>query len=245
VKHVTSTTDASANTEQKTAKAAARELRFQAAMPAIPGVPTQRKRQIKLSSRQATLAFCALIALISGGVWMAARKPHAAVVLVPDPPVPDLPPAEPINDTATSPVPATNEIGTIEEFARPWSVKKFTYTSLMTHARVPAIAIRLPVGDGHSSESYWAISLQVPYGHCELEYVTDENALAQRFGFHATHPMIADACSGTIYDPLRVTTMSDGAWARGEIVQGAGVSPPLQVEILIEGDKIVAGRSED
>jgi hypothetical protein len=151
----------------------------------------------------------------------------------------DLPP------TRSAHARSNNEIGTVEDLVQPWSARKFSYSRPVTHEEVPAIAIRLPGGNGQSSASYWAILLKAPYGQCDLEYVSDVKEIASRFGFVAKHPMIADACSGTLYDPLRTGTLPNGSWARGEIVQGAGFRPPMQIEIRIEGDRIIAGRSED
>jgi hypothetical protein len=138
-----------------------------------------------------------------------------------------------------------NEIGTIEQLSAPWSAKKFNYTHTLTGQQIPAIAIRLPGGNGRTAASYWVILLKAPFGNCALEYVSDTKEIASRFGFSASHPMIADACSNTLCDPMRMATLPNGSWARGEIVQGSGYRPPLQVEIRIDGDKLIAGRSED
>jgi hypothetical protein len=131
------------------------------------------------------------------------------------------------------------------ELAHPWSAKKFSYSRPVTHEEVPAIAIRLPGGNGKTSASYWAILLKAPFGQCELEYISDVNEVASRFGYAAKHPMIVDACSGTLYDPLRTGTLPNGSWARGDIVQGAGFRPPMQIEVRVDGDRLVAGRSEN
>jgi hypothetical protein len=40
-------------------------------------------------------------------------------------------------------------------------------------------------------------------------------------------------------------TLPNGSWARGEIVQGSGFRPPMQIEVRLEGNKLIAGRSED
>jgi hypothetical protein len=128
---------------------------------------------------------------------------------------------------------------------QPWASKKFQYSHPLTRDSVAAIAIRLPVGTGRSSTSYWGILLKAPYGQCELQFATDLNQISEKYGYRATHPMVVDPCSNTVYDPLRTGTLPNGSWARGEIVQGAGFRPPMQIEIRIEGDRLVAGRSED
>ncbi len=125
------------------------------------------------------------------------------------------------------------------------AAKKFNYTRALNGEQVPAIAIRLPGGNGRTAASYWVILLKAPFGNCALEYISDTKEIASRFGFNATHPMIADACSNTLYDPTRMGTLPNGSWARGEIVQGAGFRPPFQVEIRLDDNKLIAGRSED
>lgn len=213
-------------------------------MPVIPGVPSAAQKTRVKMIKVAAIVLGGLLLVAGGRAWLKARSSHIASV-------PDEQEAAPVAAPIESePAPvarptAVNEIGTREEFDRPWAAKKFSYSSPLTHEAVPAIAIRLPNGDGHSSASYWGILLKAPFGQCELEYLTDLKVIASRFGYNATHPMIADACSGTLYDPLRTGTLPNGSWARGDIVQGSGFRPPLQVEILVQGDKLVAGRSED
>jgi hypothetical protein len=70
--------------------------------------------------------------------------------------------------------------------------------------------------------------------------VTDLGKLASQFGYHARHPMVADPCSGTLYDPLRLGTTPDGAWARGEAVQGSSIRPPVAVQVRVEANRLVA-----
>jgi hypothetical protein len=222
--------------------------RFSAEMPKIPGVgglatPDGQARARMIWGR-AAVAVGAFLVLASAGAWIMTRTKHsetaqAVPVLQPSPAVAELP-ALPATGAA-----AGHEIGTIEQFTAPWSAKKFTYTNTLTEQQTPAIAIRLAGGNGRTAASYWAILLKAPFGSCALEYVSDTKEIASRFGFSATHPMIADACSNTLYDPTRMGTLPNGSWARGDIVQGAGYRPPLQVEIRIDGNKLIAGRSED
>jgi hypothetical protein len=55
---------------------------------------------------------------------------------------------------------------------------------------------------------------------------------------------VAATCDGTLYDPLKLGTAPSGAWVRGEIVQGAGIRPPLAVEIRVEGRNVIADKME-
>ena len=106
------------------------------------------------------------------------------------------------------------------------------------------MVIRLPGTAASSSAAYWAFSLNAPYQLCQLEYVTDVDQLAARFGYHASHPMVAAACSGTVYDPLQLGTIPTGAWVRGEIVQGAGIRPPISIDVQVHGRDLIADRIE-
>jgi hypothetical protein len=227
---------------------AAPKQRFSADMPNIPGVSApaagEDQRNARTNWMRAAIAVGAFLFLGIAGAWMMTRSTHsetapAVLVLEPSPAVADLPAL-----SATG-VAAGHEIGTLEQFTAPWSAKKFTYTRALTNEQVPAIAIRLPDGNGRTAASFWVILLKAPFGNCALEYVSDTKEIASRFGFSATHPMIADSCSNTLYDPTRMGTLPNGSWARGEIVQGSGFRPPFQVEIRLDDNKLIAGRSED
>jgi hypothetical protein len=223
--------------------------RFSAEMPNIPGVTGAVEREVQDRARtnwgRAAVAVGALLVLGSVGAWLMTRTTHhetdatAVPVLQPSPAVDELP-ALPTAHAATS-----NEIGTVEQFAASWSAKKFTYTRPLNGQQIPAIAIRLPGTNGHTPASYWVILLKSPFGNCALEYISDAKEISSRFGFNASHPMIADACSNTLYDPTRMGTLPNGSWARGEIVQGSGYRPPLQIEIRLDGDKLISVRSEE
>jgi hypothetical protein len=221
--------------------------KFRSEMPNIPGVSgtgASNKKSISMDWRRATIAIGALLILGSGGAWLMTRTTHhdtasAAPVLQPSPPPEELP-AAPVSRTGT-----TNEIATVDELAAPWAAKKFSYTRPLNHEQVPAIAIRLPGGNGRTTASFWVILLRTPFGQCQLEYIIDTNQIADRFSFNASHPMIADPCSNSLYDPLRMGTLPNGSWARGEIVHGSGFRPPMQIEIHLDGNKLIAGRAED
>lgn len=219
--------------------------RFSAEMPNIPGVTGAAATKAQPTNwGRAAIAVLALLVLGSIGAWLMTRSTHtetaaAAPVLQPSPAVDELP-ALPVTRASTG-----NEIGTIDQLAAPWSAKKFTYTRPLNGQQTPAIAIRLPGTNGHTAASYWVILMKSPFGNCPLEYVSDPNEVASRFGFNTNHPMIVDACSNTLYDPTRMGTLPNGSWARGEIVQGSGFRPPMQIEIHVDGNKLFSVRSED
>jgi hypothetical protein len=86
-------------------------------------------------------------------------------------------------------------------------------------------------------------SLAEPFGDCRLEYVQDLSRLQDVYGFRAEHPMIGDPCSKAVFDLMKYGAGMDGL-VRGDIVQGSGLRPPIAIEIKVQGDKIVAVRSE-
>jgi hypothetical protein len=68
--------------------------------------------------------------------------------------------------------------------------------------------------------------------------------LSQRYTYTSNHPMVVSTCEGTVYDPLKMATLPDGSWVRGEIERGGGLRPPLAIQIHLHGNSIVADRSE-
>ena len=65
------------------------------------------------------------------------------------------------------------------------------------------------------------------------------------YGFGAaTHPMVGDPCSRTLFDPLKMTNLPGNFLVRGGIVQGSDLRPPLGVEIRVRGKDILAIRAE-
>ena len=131
-----------------------------------------------------------------------------------------------------------NVAATVEELSKPWDAKKFTFVNPLTRDNVDAMVMRLPGG------GLWAFSLQNPFGRCELEYVTDLGTLASQYRFNASHPMVASPCDGTLFDPLKVGPLGGNTWARGEIVQGSGLRPPLSIDVKVSGHSIVADSIE-
>jgi len=156
---------------------------------------------------------------------------------------------EPAPEAATAPVPiekpkppeklavAPGEVATTEELATPWASKRFIFQDPGTSKQTLGMVVHLPDG------TYWGLSLREPYGTCELEFVTDLDKLASEYHYRATHPMVGDPCNRTVFDLTRYGS-APGGLVRGEIAQGAGVRPPMAIEIRTRGKQILAVRME-
>jgi len=222
-------------------------------MPQVPGIPrpkTARRSTGHRSWAATARSALALLAALAGGIalaWMTQQSPrHASPAANP---VEVAEPASlPNNASEPRSGPDTSlelaRVASVQELAKPWSVKRFTYYKQTTNEPVPAILVRLPGAADGKSSAYWAFSIEEPYSHCELEYITDLRALASRFSFAARHPMVVDPCTRTIYDPLSMGTVPGGTWARGEVVQGSAIRPPLGIDVRVEGNRLIAGRME-
>jgi hypothetical protein len=140
------------------------------------------------------------------------------------------PPPSPIAAVHEGP----SEAATVEELSKPWAAKKFTFVNPVTQDNVPAMVLRLPGG------GLWAFSLQAPFGKCELEFVTDLATLASKYRFRASHPMVVNPCDGTVFDPLKVTPLGGDTWARGQIVQGSSLRPPISIDVQVRGKSVIA-----
>ncbi|MGB6432074.1 MAG: hypothetical protein WBF06_15960 [Candidatus Acidiferrales bacterium] len=227
--------------------------RFQAQMPSIPGVSSGRGggswSRLNISKgAAAALAAVAGVLLVAGLALGIRHHLHARAGAVvapaaaanledvssPAPPVPQKP----------APSGDPGQIGSLEELAKPWSSKPFMFVHPLTHEGVPSMVVRLPGSSPDKSSSYWAFSLAEPFGTCQLLYVTDLSVLASQYGFSASHPMVVDPCTQTVFDPLRMGQRSDGAWIRGAIVQGGGLRPPISIEVSVRGDLLHADRIE-
>jgi hypothetical protein len=77
-----------------------------------------------------------------------------------------------------------------------------------------------------------------------LEFVTDLRKLASQYKYSASHPMVVNPCDSTVYDPLKVSSIGGNTWARGEIVQGAGLRPPIAIDVKESGRSIIADNVE-
>jgi hypothetical protein len=52
--------------------------------------------------------------------------------------------------------------------------------------------------------------------------------------------MVVSPCDGTVYDPLKVGPLGGDTWARGEIVRGNSLRPPISIDVKLRGKSIVA-----
>lgn len=211
-------------------------------MPRIPGVNDKHRHQ-HTGFKPKPLIAVILAALLSASgfaVWLSYRRkadlpPPSAMTEAPSGPASNA--SENIKSYTDS-----NSIATLDELAKPWSSKRFTFVDPQSHNSVAAMVIHLPASG--AGESFWAFSLNTPFSHCQLQYVTDLSALSQRFSFPAGHPMVVSECDGVIYDPLKIATLSNGSWVRGDIVRGGGIRPPLNIQVEKQGNDLVAKRME-
>jgi hypothetical protein len=209
-------------------------------MPSIPGVKHARPRAHIQLKPLLTVILAALVCASGFALWLSYRH-HADLNAAAGG-------ASPF-DRSTSNTSSNkkadtepNTIGTLYELAAPWSSKKFLFVDPRTHQGVPAMVIHLP---GPPAEpSFWAFALTNPLSRCQLQYVTDLSTLSHRFVYSATHPMVISDCEGILYDPLKMATLPDGSWVRGDIVNGAGIRPPIAIQVEVRGRDIVADRME-
>jgi hypothetical protein len=220
--------------------------RFRPDMPQIPGVSqgspqagaglvgieTQRLLQIAGIAAAVMLIGATIFWQVKGksrGAVNPSAEPEVAAQAAPTPELPT--PAAAVQERP-------NVAATVAELSKPWDAKKFTFANPLTRENIDAMVIRLPGGD------LWAFSLKGPFSRCELEYVTNLERLATEFRFNATHPMVVSPCDSTVYDPLKVGPLGGNTWARGEIVQGSSLRPPISIDVKVSGRSIIADSIE-
>jgi hypothetical protein len=220
--------------------------RFKAESPKIPGVGELQRKPSGLDPKQ--LAGLVAAAILVAGLlvyWAASRKPHVnpaaatpAELQIPTPtPSPAAPPPSETN--------AEQVIATVAEMGKAWSSKEFIYHDAFSVLTREAMLVRLPKGSATQSSGYWAFAMNAAYGSCKLEYITDVNRLRDEYGYRqGTHPMVGDPCSRSVIDPMKMSVMPGNVWVRGGVVQGVDVRPPLEIEIIVKGQKIIANRME-
>ena len=235
---------------------------FKPAQPRIPGVsdapaaappqtaPGEPAPRSKLTPQQ--LAIGAAAAVVLGIILIAILLRPSAPAASPETPAPAAASlSEPAAAAGSSPKPVVaaappiypDEVATAGEMEKPWSSRRFTFLKNLALGPVPALLVKLPGGSTQSANSYWAFALKSRYGKCELELVTDLEKLRSEYGYRAQHPMVVEPCSSTVFDPLQQGTVS-GAWVRGQVVRGAGLRPPLMIQVQIRGNRVLAVQME-
>jgi arsenite oxidase small subunit len=218
--------------------------KFKVVDPQIPGVPVAKKTATG-ATNAASLPVAVWLTIAIGAVLMVGasffwwfslaskRADRVAAEVAPAVVTPAAAPVAPVEKVALGP----GEIGSTSEFPAPWSAKQFVMQDPVTKLHVPATVVKLPGG------AYWAFSMIEPFGQCHLEYITDLKRLDSYYGFRASHPMVGDPCSKSVFDLTKYGPGIDGL-VRGEMVRGSGLRPPMAIEVRVEGNKIVAVRME-
>jgi hypothetical protein len=220
--------------------------RFKAEMPQIPGVSTSTVVRPRGAGGPwlvvAGLAAVLIAVFIGGRVFsrpkrIEATPPPTAQIEVPTP-VPDLTGSVPVA-TEQDPV-----VAVISEL-KPWGAKQFTFHNRLTGENVPALIVRLPTGSSAQASAYWSFAMKPAYGDCQLEYIEDVQKLRTDYGYQqAGHPMVGNPCTRSLYDPLKYAPLPGNVLARGAVVQGSDLRPPLGVENKVHGKQILAVRME-
>ncbi len=208
-------------------------------MPRIPGIVQTPPRAPLQLKPLITVILAALLCASGFALWLSHRRHanlHASATS--GAPISGVSDASSITKADTEP----NTIGTLYELAQPWSSKTFLFIDPKTQQGVPAMVIHLP---GPPAEpSFWAFALSNPLSRCQLQYVTDLSALSLRFAYPAAHPMVVSDCDGIVYDPLKMATLPNGSWVRGEMVRGVGIRPPVAIQVEVRGRDVIAKRME-
>ena len=220
--------------------------RFKTDMPQIPGVATQKPRTQPGFKPVRLIGFVAgLIFVLLCVRWLMRPKSPETSTAAPVAQVDIPPPAPDANAALPHATESQPGIASIDEMAEPWTSKDFFYKNRLSGENVPAVLVRLPAGSGAQPASYWAFSLNAPFGNCKLEFVSDMEKLRTDYGFRgAKHPMVGNPCSRSVFDPLKMMNIPGGVWVRGAIVQGSDLRPPLGIEVTIHGKQILAARME-
>jgi len=219
--------------------------RFKAEMPQIPGVSTPSSKPS--GSGGPWLVIIGLVAVLTA-VFVGGRmlsKPRRAET---PPPAPQIEVPALVPDLTTSIPVATEQapvIASVSEL-KFWQSKPFTFRNRQTGENIPALIVRLPVGSPAQAGGYWSFAMRPAYGNCQLEYIEDLQTLRTDYGYRqAKHPLVGNPCSRSLYDPLKYAPLPGGsALARGAIVQGSDLRPPLSIEIQLKGKDILATRME-
>jgi len=217
-------------------------------MPDIPGVSGPNLRPRRTNPLLPLIAGIVLlgVVLFLATRWLSHTRPSEHTSQTEPAPQIEVPsPAPDPNSLLPHADETHSTIAQINDLAKPWSSMDFFVRNKLTGESVPATIVRLPNTPGTTISGYWAFSRKAPYGNCQLEYITDLDKLRTDYDYRrATHPLVGNPCSHTLYDPLRTVNLPGNIWIRGAIVQGSDIRPPLGVEIHIQGKEIQAIRSE-
>lgn len=215
---------------------------FPAAQPRIPGVPVREAQERKSTTVKVRLqprylwaaGGGAIVVLILAVFWWAHGLMKGTYTVLPaTAPRATARPA-PRQAAETLPV-APGPVATVSQMKEPWSTRKFFYRH-SDGTVAPAMLVHL------QGNTYWAFSLREPFDVCDLELASVAR-LRDYYEISSKYPMVGDPCSRTVYD-LTQYGMGPNGLVRGAIVMGIGSRPPLAIEVQVEGEKIVASRSE-
>jgi serine/threonine protein kinase len=206
--------------------------------------PTTKPNVGAAVKRLAMIGGCVVLAAMLGSwaikmIWRM-QQPDSVVPTAPQDNRPSNKPESTETDSALRPLYVTEskpEVATVSELAQPWSSKRFFFRSLTRSKYVPAMIVRLP-GLASDSKSYWAFSLEAPFGQCQLTYIDNVGKLSSEYGFEAAHPMVVNPCSRAVYDPLQHKELPGNILVRGAIVQGSDLRPPYGIELKVSGNQI-------
>jgi hypothetical protein len=221
--------------------------RFKSEMPQIPGVAGPGSRSPANPAVKLVIGLLAVLLIVFLGARWALRPKQAAPSLADQQPQIEVPPPAPDPSTLLPHATDANPgVADTDEMAKPWSSKDFFIRNRLNGENIPGLLVRLPTGSASQANGYWAFEQKSPFGNCKLEYLSDLAKLKKDYGFRdPKHPMVGNPCSRTVFDPLKTSNLpGSGVWARGAIVQGSDLRPPLAIEINVEGKKILAVRTE-
>ena len=206
-----------------------------------PGSRSRPAQNIFADSRVwIAVAVIALAVIAAGVLWhnhsTAAKGPNPLAEAAPPAPVLPLVPAAAPTPAKSMPF-GPGPVATAAELSKTWSSKRFMFRAPQTADDIPALVVHLP------GTVYWGISMREPFGVCEMQYVTDLAQIANDYHYAAAHPMVVDPCNRAVYDLDKYGPGPNGV-VRGAIVHGAGVRPPLAIEMSARGKQIVAVQIE-
>jgi hypothetical protein len=219
--------------------------RFKAEMPDIPGLSGPAPKPAGAGGPWLVMVglVAVLIAVFVGGrILSKTRRAEAVPVTTPQidvpAPVPDL--------TASVPVASEqNPVIAVVSELKPWEAKQFNFHNRTTGENVAALIVRLPNGSSAQASGYWSFAMKPAYGNCQLEYIDDLQRLRSDYGYQqARHPMVGNPCNRSLYDPLKYAAIPGGVLARGAVVQGSDLRPPLGIETKMRSKDILAVRME-